>query len=194
MTASPYVALVGVDFSPESDVAVLHALRLGSLGAVLHFVTVVDPRQTHRSMPIGRARNAMVDVKNALVDRVRCFDAAAGSRSEELRFHVRVGDAASQLHQLAFDVGAELVIVGAGSAEPSGPGLRSVGRTLAVESRFSLLVARTHDTRGLVRGAEPAPADAPEPFVVAPSDVLHSARHLIYRSFALDDENDEPTD
>jgi hypothetical protein len=79
--------------------------------------------------------------------------------SFELAFHTRVGVVSKELHQVAVDIDAEMIIVGA----DKNSGLRRIFHRTAVSELLEMahvpvVVARPKDFRGLSRSAAPEPA------------------------------------
>lgn len=152
-----YTILVGVDFTPESDEAVRHGLRVAAFSPQfrLHFATVLDAAQSGDDVLAGHTEAQLATAERELIWRVSGVASAEGDDAPvDLSFHVGVGDAAESLSQLAFDLGADLLVVGASRL----PGslqrfLGTVGQSLFTDGRFPVLVARTSDLVGLVHAS-----------------------------------------
>ena len=82
----------------------------------------------------------------------------------ELAFHLRVGVPANEIHQVAVDTDAEMILVG--KDEPQGLWRlfhRTTVDSLLRIAHVPVVVARQKDFRGLERSASPDPAaDAPD--------------------------------
>ena len=116
MNQTTYVVVVGVDYSPASDLALDEALSVasGKEHAHLH-VVYVRPRpglpSPHAETPIT-ADDAR-ELELYVAQRVSAFQAQHGKAQYERLFnHLRSDNAGHQIAQLAADVEADLVVVG----------------------------------------------------------------------------------
>lgn len=120
-TGSPYLILVGVDYSKTSDQALEYALGLASANsnAELHAVHVVP---AFEPPPLDDSASALVlDLEDAL-ERLRTYVATSHrglgtGRTSAMRrvrvvSHLRVHAPAHSIAQLASDLQADLVVVG----------------------------------------------------------------------------------
>lgn len=157
--------VVGVNFSEASAYAIWEALELARLGlwVALHFGYVVPAPPHLRNARSIRHVSERLDRVTVQLERfvrdVMAVRIGADSCGYPLVFHTRVGTPSRQLHQLAVDVDADLVVVGAGSAR----GLRRwLQRTtldrLLRAAQVPVVVAHRKDFTGLPRTAQPEPA------------------------------------
>lgn len=172
-----YRIVVGVGRGGETgEQAVRAALRAATRGgdAELHVVTalpgdVVDPP--------GEPSQRLLDEEKWLADYVqwvadRTVVRVAGL---DLVFHVRVGDPVAVLTQVACDVGATLIVVGAHNRSRVAQLLGgSVAEKLFTEGRYSVLVARAPDEEGLEKNPRPEPR--------RPGQALGSPREAVLES------------
>lgn len=178
---SSYRIVVGVDFSEASSHALLHALRV--LGATEHG----ELHLTHVVLDANAGHGANVQKDEALMEdafqRLRGYlvDLKSGSHGEpferQVVYHVRLGDdVARALEQVAFDVDANLVVVGThGRKGLEKWMLGSVAEKLLENGRVPVLVARPTSFEGMKRTEHLEP---PKPGVN-----VHAARYdLVYSS------------
>jgi nucleotide-binding universal stress UspA family protein len=120
----PYVIVVGVDFSPASELAVERAFELAAErpNAEVHLVNVVQtygPQVTY-DMPVDGSALTVLTLTEArarfktYTDKaLETFAASHGGRRLERVFsHVRFDAIADEIAQLAADLEADLVVVG----------------------------------------------------------------------------------
>lgn len=109
--------VVAFDFSELGAVVLARAINLVSRAPshVLHFITVIDP---HVEVP-GIPRDGAIDyryadrVREALADEVRgAFGATPISEEIQFFVHARIGKPASEILELAREVGADLIMMG----------------------------------------------------------------------------------
>lgn len=168
--------VVGAGRGETSVHAIRDGLRLATeLGGVtLHFVSVLSrPDGAHPD----RLRQALLDEESCLVHAVQqVADTTPLSPARiDFVFHVRLGEVATALTQVAFDVGASLIVVGAHHASRARAILGgSVAERLLLEGRYPVLVARPIDTTGLVASPRPEPRRPGEP--------LHDDREALLES------------
>lgn len=144
--------VVGMDLSETGDAALLEAIRLSRQlqPGELHITHVIevdselhDAKKLDALFPQLRSRLELVRERVAHVaesiDTERPF-------TQELVFHIRLGKPAEALHQVAVDVDAHLIVVG---AHPKGRLERlvtgTVAETLMRITRVSVLVAHRKD-------------------------------------------------
>lgn len=164
-----YRIVVGVDFSDASSHALLQATHV--LGAApsgeLHLTHVVLDADPSRAANIERDEALMEDAWQRL--RRYLLDESAPAPGAEtfertVVYHVRLAaNAAQALEQVAFDVGANLVVVGTHDRKGLEKWmLGSVAEELLRNGRVPLLVARPTNFKGMTRSEH---ADPPKPGV-----------------------------
>lgn len=167
---SPYVVVVGIDFSPASGYAVREGLRLAREHdeSELHVVHVVEaePRHVNRGTRIERLNTTLEEVP----DEVRRYVGEQGHLSEleltrlPVGIHVRVGSPRHELLQLTADVGADLLVVGThGKSKLQQFFVGSVSQSVVQDAYCPVLVARPVDYATSTRSetssiAPPCPA------------------------------------
>jgi nucleotide-binding universal stress UspA family protein len=154
--------VVGMDLTETGDQALLEGIRLGRQlqPGELHITHVIevdaemhDARKLDALFPQLRSRLELVRERVAhvaeAVERERPF-------TQELVFHIRLGRPAEALHQVAVDVDADLIVVG---AHPKGRLERlvtgNVAEALMRMSHVSVLVARRKDFSDLRHSDHP---------------------------------------
>ena len=148
--------VVGVDFRDTTAFAIREAISLARLAlrVELHFGHVVyAPPHLHSahsiealSQKLGRAMWRLERFTRGEIAAI----IGAPHCGYDVAFHVRVGQPSHELHQLAVDVDADLIVVG---AVRSTSGVRRLlGRTLVEqllrEARVPVVVARPKDYSG----------------------------------------------
>ena len=165
--AEKYRIVVGIDFGPSGDEAFRMALELGREipSSELHLTAVVVERSHTPS-----AQRIAEDERLAAEAAKKLAEYTEGKRVgyEGLSFerpvvqHVRIGDAAEALHQVAVDVDASLIIVGTrGARGIARLVLGSVSERLVKLAKAPVLVARPKDYRGLEKSV--TRPEAPRP-------------------------------
>jgi nucleotide-binding universal stress UspA family protein len=151
--------VVGVDFTDAGDHALDEAIRYAMRlqNDELHPVFVID--DTKRGL--AEVDEALSDARDRLRERVIARFVEAGARGEQpVIFHVRIGDPATVLHQVAVDVGASMIVVGThGRGGFEKLLLGSVAQELVRSARLPILVARPNRLEDLPRTPAPDPAD-----------------------------------
>ncbi len=166
---SPYRIVVGVDFEKTGDDALLDALRISREhpNDELHAVHVVKlAADSHNANELAKAERKMADAADNLQVRVHnlCEALFPGEVWEQsVHFHVRVGDPAQQLLQVAVDYHADLLVVGTHART----GLKklvlgSVAQTLLETATLPVLIAREKRTAGMRASERPEPPRAGE--------------------------------
>jgi nucleotide-binding universal stress UspA family protein len=159
--------IVGVDFSEGGKHAIHEAMQLARLmpRVELEFVHVMEvPEDLHDARVIDTLADgleqAMARLERCVRDTLFVYGSDNGS-GVDLGYHVRVGPVARELHQVAVDEDAELLIVG----KPR-PGVlrrmfhrRSVDELIA-NAHVPVVVASPKDYRGIKKSDRP---DAPRP-------------------------------
>lgn len=111
--------VVGMDLSETGDLALLEAIRLGRQlqPGELHITHVID---VDPEMHDAKKLDALFPQLRSKLELVRervahIADPARGgvAVTQELAFHIRLGKPAEALHQVAVDVDADLIVVGA---------------------------------------------------------------------------------
>lgn len=149
MTTEAYRIVIGMDLEDEGDLALMEALRIGApLSAELHAVHVIPTRRDTevlaRVLDLGLSR---------LRERVATV---AVSSPIEVRLHVRFGDVATMLQQVAVDYDADLLVVGTHARRGVARAvLGSVAESLVRAAKLPVLVARTKRLEELERTPQP---------------------------------------
>jgi nucleotide-binding universal stress UspA family protein len=117
--SKPSRIVVGLDLSETGDQALLEAIRLGKQlqPGELHITHVieVDP-EMHDAKKLDALFPQLRSRLELLRERVARVAAPAVERqpfSQDFVFHIRLGKPAEALHQVAVDVDADLIVVGA---------------------------------------------------------------------------------
>jgi nucleotide-binding universal stress UspA family protein len=165
ITQGKFPIVVGVDFSEASAYAIQEAAQLARFvrNIELNFVHVVAaPADLHDARVIDalseRLNRTMSKFEHFVRDVLFVFGAPLAD-GHELAFHMRVGVPAHEIHQVAVDSDAEMIIVG--KDEP--PSLWRLFHRTTVDgllrmAHVPVVVARQKDFRGLERTASPEPA------------------------------------
>jgi nucleotide-binding universal stress UspA family protein len=176
-----FPVVIGVDFSEASAYAVQEAVQLARWMAhlELNFVHVMPAHpDMHDAALIAalseRMDRTMAKFENFVRDVMFVFGPLSGAC--DVAFHTRVGVPSRELHQVAVDTDAELIIVGADHTR----GLRrwfhrsSLNELLDI-AHVPVVIARPKDFRGLSRSAVP---DAPRPGVDLTQSGVTSYGHV----------------
>lgn len=150
-TVSRYKMVVGIDFQRTGDDALAEALRLAHQHrlAELHLVHVVDAGNSPRARKIDELADRMEEAGKSL--RARAIEVSERLFPHEqweldMVFHVRLGDAARAIDQVAVDYDADLIVVGTHARTGLGKlVLGSVAQELMLEAHVPVLVARERD-------------------------------------------------
>lgn len=161
MTQPSYRIVIGVGFTDACKLAITEGLSLAARvpGTEVHVVTVLDAHLDHKSQ-IEKAVDRLVETEKKLVEFVKTTAAAAAAPKTELPivFHVRIGKPVEALNQLAFDVDANMIVVGTRARSRAAKLLLgSVADDLLREGRFPVMVARPLDTSGMTKSPKPDP-------------------------------------
>lgn len=159
-TQEPIRIVVGVDFTDTGDHALDEAIRIAMRmeGDELHPVFVIG-ENTKRRMALvdeelSRARDRL---RERVIDRMTALGA---NGAQAVVFHVRIGDPADAIHQVAIDVSADFVVVGTHARRGLEKVLLgSVAEALVRTARLPVIVARPNQVADLPRSATPDPAD-----------------------------------
>jgi nucleotide-binding universal stress UspA family protein len=173
---SPYRIVVGMDLEESGDVALRCALSIAARVSEVELHVVHVPGSPDGNLAI--LSRALEGGLEALRDRVLIVGGPA--RSEvPIRLHVRLGDVARTLEQVAVDYDADLVVVGThGRTGAARLVLGSASAELTKIARLPVLVARDKDFQGVARTPSlDAPIPGPElhraPYL---TDVIHSGQ------------------
>ena len=154
--------VVGLDLSETGDHALRAALRLCRRlpGSELHVTYVIHAeRGLHDAKQLAELEQLLpkrMDELHEHVTRVCQPEQAGSTFSQETVFHLRIGEPAEALHQVAVDVDADLIVVGTHARR----GLEklllgSVAQSLIQIAQVPVLVARPKDFTDLPRTARP---------------------------------------
>jgi nucleotide-binding universal stress UspA family protein len=155
--------VVGADFSPSSDEAIVTALRLLQERFVghVHLLHVLDDAES----PILQTENEVLErAPSLLEERARQLASLHNLRFDEerVRTHVRIGPAVDTLLQMTVDYDADLLVVGThGRRGLDRMLLGSVAEALVRKGRCPVLVTRPKDYEGLTKTELPDPPYAP---------------------------------
>lgn len=157
--------VVGVDFSPCGDDAILESVRMVAAGwaTELHAVHVLDPSDVidHPSLPaLVTEERVLEQAPTILRERIQKIARLDGLSVPDaaLKVHARLGKAADALSQVAADYDADLIVVGSHKRQ----GLErmllgSVSEFLVRTASCPVLVARPKDHSKRPRTERPAP-------------------------------------
>lgn len=172
MTEASYRIVIGVGLTDACKPAVAEALALAARtpGTEVHATTVLDAT-VDTGAQMAKAADRLVDAEEKLVKFVRDVASSVRAPRTELPivYHVRIGKPVEALNQVAFDVDANLIVVGTRARSRAAKLLLgSVAESLLSSGRFPVLVARPVDTTGLTKSPKPEPR--------RPGEVLHTDR------------------
>lgn len=141
--------VVGVDLGPTGAHALYEGMRLARRfrGCELHVAhAIAVPRDLHDAQRIDTLESLLrerVDQLRAHVNEICRPQAGGQAFTHEMVFHVRLGDPAEALHQVAIDIDADLVVVGThGRKGVDKLLLGSVAEALVRNAHVPVLVAR----------------------------------------------------
>jgi nucleotide-binding universal stress UspA family protein len=156
--------VVGVDLSDTGDHALREAMRQCKWlpGSELHVAHVIyAERNLHDAERIEHLASALQARMDALREHVKrvCEPLRAETPfSQEIVFHVRLGEPVAALHQVAVDVDADLIVVGTNSRRGIEKLiLGSVAEGLVRNAHIPVLVARPKTLEGLPLTERPEP-------------------------------------
>lgn len=160
MTAYPYPIVLGIDFTEASEPAIQMALSLsrGMQSDALHLVHVLPASEarfgTHLEREAERIEAAYTELRAYVVEQSARL--GRGAWQQHTVFHVRRGDAAEAIHQVAVDVDAELIVVGTHQRKGLEKlALGSVAEKLVRTARLPVVVACSKDFSGVARTEVP---------------------------------------
>lgn len=156
--------VVGVDFSDGSRHAIHEAMHLARMmpRVEVHFANVMEVSpDLHDARLIDELSDSlgqgMAKLERFVRDVLYVYGSGAGW-GLELAYHVRVGPVARELHQVAVDVDAELLIIGEHRAGVMRNLLRrSAFEELVRTAHVPVVVAHPKDFRGFEKSAAPEP-------------------------------------
>lgn len=162
-TTNEFRVVVGMDLDTAGEAALREALRLVRLGAEehLHLVYVLSTVGGHARSEKGIAElDARLEAAPAKLREylIAISDRMPTSPARSVQLHVRVGEIADEIHQVAVDVGADLIVVGTHNR-------RGIARLLLGNTAQDLL-AKAHCPVMVVRPKDfsaDAPSEQPEP-------------------------------
>jgi nucleotide-binding universal stress UspA family protein len=156
--------VVGVDLSDTGDHALREAMKLCKWlpGCELHVANVIyAERSLHdadRIEHLASVLRARMDALREHVTRVCAPLKGETPFSQETVFHVRLGEPADALHQVAVDSDADLIVVGTHARKGFEKLLLgSVAEALVRMARVPVLIARPKDFADLSQSERPAP-------------------------------------
>ena len=161
--------VVGIDFTGASDTALLEAFKWVALGAVgeVHAVCAVhedDVPGVPGKTLLEQMETVLERAPEKLRDKVMYAASASGVHPDSVAtfVHVRIGDHAKTLRQVAVDYDADLIIVGShhrGLLERLVIG--SVSEEIVRTAHCPVLVAHEKNNEGLPRTERPDPPYPP---------------------------------
>lgn len=186
-----YPIVVGIDFTDASEVALRKALDLSRRVhvEVLHVVHVLPAGEArlreHLSRENERIETAYAQVRTYVLDHAQRIAEHDGTRDAEWGqqcvFHVRRGEPAEAIHQVAVDVDAELIVVGTHQRRGIAKLLEgSVAERLVSMARLPVLVACEKDLAGLTATEVLEPRRAGEDLNDHAPNPPSRAEHLLF--------------
>lgn len=175
MTDSPYRIVTGIGFTDACATAVRDSFDLARRvpGAEAHFTTVVDRPK------MAKGAEALMEAETRLAKFVRDATKDAPHGEVPTTYHVRIGNVVDALHQVAFDVDANIIVVGTRARSRAIKlVLGSVAESLLTAGRFPILVARPHDTSGMTKTQKPDARRPGEPLRSNREDMLTSSERV----------------
>jgi nucleotide-binding universal stress UspA family protein len=173
--------VVGLDLAKTGNHALCEAMSLARrTHSELHVTHVLrtegSDHNARKLAELEEAMNARLDEMKEHVPWVRAPKAGEGAFTQEIVFHVRLGEPAEALHQVAVDVGASLIVVGThGRSGMEKLVLGSVAEELVRTARLPVLVARPSEIASLPKTQRP---DAPKPGVDLHNRSASARMHL----------------
>ncbi|MEM9194357.1 MAG: universal stress protein [Myxococcota bacterium] len=152
-----FCVVAGLDFSNEGDRALREAMNLAysrsaSSLHVVHVATKADLKASGKANKLEQENAALdelpVKIWHQLGEVARMFDDRADS--SEVSVHIRFGEPAKAIHQLAVDYDADVIVVGThGRRGLEKVILGSVADELVKTARCPVFVVRPKDFSGL---------------------------------------------
>lgn len=158
---SPYKLVVGIDFDVTGDNAMAEALRLAETQGEteIHAVYVISHNiETIRASVLSKRNDELEDIPAKLHQHIETRFGDFVRKVAKLVLHVRVGEPAQALHQLAVDIDADMIIVGThGRTGLRKWALGSVAQKVLEIAHCPVLVARPRDYAGCEKTPHPEP-------------------------------------
>lgn len=161
---APNCIVVGVDLLESGDHALRHAMALAQklLGSELHVVYVIKTRPSlHDAKKLDQISEELSTKVDELREHVALVCAPLAMTNpfiQETICHIRIGNPAEAIHQLAVDCDADLIVVGTHDREGVDRWiLGSVAETLVRSAHVPVLVVRPKDYEGLPHSPEMEP-------------------------------------
>ncbi|MGD8860413.1 MAG: universal stress protein [Myxococcales bacterium] len=159
--------VVGTDMSETGNNAIQEGMRLSRAaeGGELHVTYVIKaPKEIHDAKKLDQLSSEIRGALEQLQDHVQSICAppsGAEPFEHEVVFHVRLGDPAQALHQVAVDMDADLIVVGTHARKGVEKLiLGSVAEELMRSARCSVVVAHPKNFEGLEKSSQ---VEAPRP-------------------------------
>lgn len=155
--------VVGMDLEVTGEAALYEALRLAPTGAAIHLHLVHVLARAPGNARSPRALDALDARLTEAPKRLRAHVRELSPRMpttplQRVKLHVRVGEVAAEIHQVAIDEEADLVVVGThqrrGLARVV---LGNVAQDLLGRAHCPVLVVRPRDYRSDTRSERPEP-------------------------------------
>lgn len=138
----PVQVVVAYDFSPSSEEALQRAVEVAARAPkhVLHIVSALEKHQPFKFVSYENAE----DVRKEIIARVTAAFAGRETAAEvQFYVHARIGKAATEILDLAEDVGADLIFVGShGKTGVERVLLGSISEKIVREAKCPVMVAR----------------------------------------------------
>jgi len=153
--------VVGVDFTSAGECALQQAVQIARLTpkSEVHPTYVIASGSETRLDELNRELQARLTALREHVEQVCAPHQADGPFQQAFVFHVRVGDPAPSLHQVAVDVDASMIVVGTHGRRGVGKLLLgSVAEEILRIARLPVLVALPRDIAREPRSERPEPA------------------------------------
>lgn len=116
MTTTPYVIVCALDLSDDSTAIAARAFDEAKRheGAILHFLTLVEPKSRRNRHPTPDSELEYIDqTLQAIVrDAYEVFAPFVAMDASGLRVHIRKGPAHEEIVSLALEVRADVIIIG----------------------------------------------------------------------------------
>jgi nucleotide-binding universal stress UspA family protein len=155
-----YRIVVGVDLSETGDHAIRHAVQLAKQlpGSELHVTYVITPAARGLDQISSELRSKIDQLREHVT--AVCAPASVSDKFHiETVFHVRIGEPAAAIHQVAVDVDGDMIVVGThGRKGVEKLLLGSIAESLVRMSHVPVLVARPKNLAGLSKSDHLEPA------------------------------------
>lgn len=178
--------VVGVDFNPCGDDAILESVKLVAEGwaTELHAVHVLDPSNVidHPAMPAMFTEERVLEQAPSIMrERVQKIARGAGFTlpAGALKAHARIGKPVDALSQVAADYDADLIVVGTHQRQGLDRLLLgSVSELLVRSASCPVLVARPKDHSKRPATERPVPAYGPGEEPAHPANQVDRPLHI----------------